>query len=415
MLVLTSAEGGARLLSLLFLFAAGRALSSTANFGVLSYTILLSLNASFAVQVLCTSLSRELGAARGQRERTGEALGSSLVAAGALLVASSALCLAAAAAGLTSGANLPGLLATLAGIAIFQVYYAITRGIGRSARAAFTYAGASAAQLAAFGVLVVVTHPSVLVALLVYGASSVVPVLVLELVQPTLRGSGLRVSGAALRRLAAPAGSLLVAQLFFFIWLSADQVWVQRALGSTPEGLYNAARTLSQIFIIVPFGVGGALLPRVAELRSAGEDRKGRRLIAVATLVVLGLSAMIAVGFVLARTPLLTFWKPRLAAGAPAMVGLGIAMGVFGAFSVLTQGAIGWGRAGVYTLGIAVAAVTELALLLLGPARMTTGADAKATSMVVALLVVCLWLVLRPLKSTGGETAILAPTGAQAS
>src|SRR5204862_3817196 len=94
MAALTFSEGSGRLLSFVFYVVAARLLT-THGFGVLRYTIALSLLAFGLLQVLVTALARELGAARGDEGATDLVLGSGLAAAPLLLGASSLLCVVA--------------------------------------------------------------------------------------------------------------------------------------------------------------------------------------------------------------------------------------------------------------------------------------------------------------------------------
>ena len=176
---LTLAEGGSRLLSFAFYLLAAHTLT-TAGFGEVRYTITLSALAFAVGQVVVTGLARELGAARGDADRTGAVLGSSLAAAAVVVGASAVVAAAAVAAGALPGANALGLLVTLGGLAVFQLYYGIGRGIGESLRPALTYVGGSLAQLVVFAAIALVADPGPTIALVVYGLASVVPVAWLE-------------------------------------------------------------------------------------------------------------------------------------------------------------------------------------------------------------------------------------------
>jgi hypothetical protein len=226
---LTLAEGGSRLLSFAFYLVAAHQLS-TAGFGELRYTTTLSTLAFVAGQVVVTGLTRELGAARGHEARTSAVLGSSLAAAAAVVGVSGLVAWAAVAAGLLPGSNALGLVVTLAGLAVFQLYYAIGRGLGESLRPALTYLGGSLVQLVVFVAVALVASPGPTLALLVFGLSSFVPVLWLEATRPVVRGRALRVERALLGALWRVGAPLLAAQVGYLIWTSADQIWVASTL-----------------------------------------------------------------------------------------------------------------------------------------------------------------------------------------
>jgi O-antigen/teichoic acid export membrane protein len=398
MAALTFAEGAARLLSFCFYLIAARVLAPE-GFGVVRYTIALSLLALAGVQVLATALNRELGAARGDERRTGEVLGSSLAAAFALFVGFSGLCVAAAAAGLTGSASVLGLLVTLGGFAVFQIYYAIARGLGQSRRAVVTYAGGSLAQVAVFGVLSLTLDPTPVVALLVFGLSSVIPVVACELYRPVVRGRPLRIRRHALEGIWRIAGPVSLAQVGFLVWISADQIWVENVLGTREIGLYGAAKNLAQVFFIIPAGVTGALLPRMAELRTAGETGHARQLVYRTTLSLLGLTALLAVLVIALRSSLLgVLYGAPYEAAAPSLVGLSVGFVAYAGVAGLTEAALGWGRPGPYTLGMVSAAVVQLGYLAaFGDDQASTAAWASGTSMALSFAVVVAWLRLRPL------------------
>jgi O-antigen/teichoic acid export membrane protein len=378
---LTLAEGGSRLLSFAFYLLAAHTLT-TAGFGEVRYTITLSALAFAVGQVVVTGLARELGAARGDADRTGAVLGSSLAAAAVVVGASAVVAAAAVAAGALPGANALGLLVTLGGLAVFQLYYGIGRGIGESLRPALTYVGGSLAQLVVFAAIALVADPGPTIALVVYGLASVVPVAWLEATRPVVRGRDLRVDRATLARLWRIGAPLLVAAVGYLVWLSADQIWVATTMDRHDVGLY------------------GALLPRIAELVAGGRDRAARHLAWGSTAGVLGLSAALAVVVAAFRGDLLAalFGAPYRAA-APALGGLVVGMTLYAGFATLTTAAVGWGRPRAYAFGVAVAAAVELTILLAaGGDSIATAAWASAAAIGAGFAAVLALLALRPLR-----------------
>ncbi|MDQ2967056.1 MAG: oligosaccharide flippase family protein [Actinomycetota bacterium] len=395
MATLAGAEGTARLLSFVFYVLAARALAPS-GFGVVRYTIVLATIAMGLVQVLATALSRELGAARGDPALTSETLGSSVSLATVLWLLSLGGCAIAFLAGLTNGVDLLGMLVVLTGLVGFQLYYALSRGLGDNMRAGITYVGGSLAQILVFAGFMAIGHPRPLPALVIFGASSLLPVIGYELFHPLIRGRELRFASSRLRRLLVLGRPLLLAQVFFLVWNSADQVWVQRVLGSHDVGLYGAAKNVSQVFVVVPAGIIGVLLPRVAELRAAGDDEGGRRLAYFATALTAGISLAIALPVVVLRAPLLELlYGSNYRSASAALVGLSVAMVISGCFAAITTAAIGWGRPGLFTLGIGIAGVSEVVYLAaVGVGKPADAAWAFAVSISIALVGVLLRLYL---------------------
>jgi O-antigen/teichoic acid export membrane protein len=361
---LSAAEGGARLLSFVFYLLAARALGAS-DFGIVRYTIILSLVAFVALQVLVKALMKELGGARADPERVREVLGTGVVASVVVLLASGALTLAAAAAGLTGSAQPLGMVAVLAGTACFQLYYAMGRGVGDVARPAVTYVGASACQLLAFALLATLTHPSVSATLWIYGASGALPPLAWELSRPLLRRNRLHVTRDATRLLWRISAPLIVGQVAYIVWYSADQIWVESALGTTQIGLYAAAKNLCQVFVVLPAGVNGALLPRMAELRAAKRTPAALKLLYSTTIGLVAASALVAAVLIVTRVQLLELlYGSHFAAAAGSLTGLAVAMTIYAGHFTLTGSAIGLGRPGISTSTICVAAAVEVLVLV---------------------------------------------------
>ena len=398
MAALTFAEGAARLLSFGFYIVAARLLT-TGEFGVVRYTIALSLLAFGGLQVLVTGLLKELGAGRADPERAPAAIGTALAAAGVVLAGSLALCAVAGAAGVTGSADLLGLLVCLAGLSVFQLYYAAARGLGDPRRAVVAYAGGSLAQLAISAVALAI-HPTVTTALLVFGLSSL-------LRHPGLRAVPAHTAAAALQRARhAPAAR------------------PQRAAAGGPGGIPRLAHRRSGVGRqgagragagplrcrqdAVPGvhhparGCGG----RAAATRGRAQGGGPLRHRSAARVRSRG-GAACRHARRRGRRDRLSIDRPRDCSSATRMArpgrrswGCRSGMAAYAAFVGLTEGAVGWGRPGVYSAGIVVAAVTEvLALLSLSDeAGISAAAWASAGSMALGLGTVVLLLVLRPLR-----------------
>jgi O-antigen/teichoic acid export membrane protein len=395
----TFSEGTSRLLSFVFYVVAARMLT-TDGFGVLRYTIALALLALGAVQVLVTAMTRELGATRGDPARTGEVLGSGLAVAAVLFAVTSALCVLASLLGLTGSAYLPGLLVVLAGLSVFQLYYAVGRGLGDHRRAVVSYAGGSIAQLTLLLLLAAVSDPGARVVLVVFGVSSALPLVPYELIRPAVLGAPLRVSRESVRRLWRVGGPLVLAQAGFLVWLSADQIWVESTLGTREIGLYGGAKNVVQIFMVLPTAATGVLLPRVAELRISQQTTRARRLLYATTVGVIALSALVGAAVLLARSELLgELYGAQYAAAAPALVGLTLGMVAYAGLVTVTHGAVGWGRPGLYALGMLLAVPLEIGCLLaFGGDHSSVAGWASGASMMIAFALVLLRMRGRPLE-----------------
>jgi O-antigen/teichoic acid export membrane protein len=396
---LTAIEAFARMLALGFYLVAAHSFS-VSTFGVIRYTITLALLALAPFLVLATATNRELGAARAGEEQTRVVLGSSLAIALWVWLATVALCIAASGLGLTGNADLTGLIVVLAGLATFNLYYQVSRGLGLIRRIAITYVGGSVLQLVLLIVLVTLTDLSATGALIIFGASSIVAIVTCEAIAPVIRGRGVhfaRRGASALWRIGAP---LIVTQVGFIVWFSADQIWVDGKLGAAQVGLYGAAKTVIQAFFVLIAGSNGVVMPRVAELRAAGEDRRARRFIVVMVLRLAAFAVIGAVVIIAVRSPLLTvvFGSSYKAAG-DALVALVVSMAIYAIFVAITMSAIGWGRPGVSGIGYTAASLSEVGILLVaGGSTITFAGWVNAISIGIGLASVALVMLLRPLR-----------------
>lgn len=410
MVALTGSEGLARLLSFLFYLVAARILAPE-GFGVVRFTIALVGIAFGPMQVLAVVTGRELGAARGDPRRTGEVLGTTMAVAQGLLGLSLGACVLAAALGLTGSADLVGILVVLVGRALFELYYAVGRGTGQVGRMAVTYVGGSLAQLLALLALDFAGAAGATVALVVFGASSAVPLVLCEAVRPVIRGRALRRSrsvGRDLWRLGAP---LILAEVAFLAWFSADQLWVEATLGTREVGLYAAAKTVAQIPAVLPAGAAGIMLPRMAELRAAGARHAATRLLWETAIGLLVLLLLVAAALGVISRPLMRgLFGAGYAPASASLIPLCVAAAVFGAFITLTNGAVGWGRPQLYTAGVAVAGASELLLLVLVAGNRASDAGwAYAGSITLGLVTVVVLLWRSPLRVARAHERAASP------
>jgi O-antigen/teichoic acid export membrane protein len=168
-------------------------------------------------------------------------------------------------------------------------------------------------------------------------------------------------------------------------------------------GLYGAAKTLIQILFVIPAGVTAVLMPRVAELQTGGDTVRARRLVLAMTGGVLAASALVGIVVIALRSPLLgVLYGDAYRASASSLVILTVGAVANAGFVVLTTSAVGWGRPGVYTAGMALAAACELALLAVLPGdHITTAAWAVSGSIALAFVAVGAYLFAVGRRRTG--------------
>jgi O-antigen/teichoic acid export membrane protein len=361
--------------------------------------------------VTATATNRELGSSRDDPGRRDTVLASSLLVSVALWAGGATLAAIAVIAGLTGDANLAGLLAATVGLASFNLYYSVARGLGQLWRIAAAYAGGSAAQLIALLVLAAAGEPSTTLVLIVFGASALVPIVACEILRPVLWHHARHATREAIRALRRIAAPLWISQLFFLVWISADQIWVANEFGRDQLGFYSAAKTMAQVFFVLTAGANGILLPRVAHLRSSQGDQEARRLIRATVAAATLAAAILAAALIVAREPLLNaLFGSDYSSAASSLAGLSVGMAVFVVISCLGAAAVGWGRPILLTLAFGMAGISETVLLLaIDPAHASGAAWINAASIGLGLVAAAAYLLLRPLRPSEGAAPEDAP------
>jgi O-antigen/teichoic acid export membrane protein len=384
--------GFSRLLSFLFYLLAAR-IFATADFGVIRYSISIGTLFFGPTQVLATLAIRHLGAERGNVERIQQLLHKIVTTGFALMAATSLLVVAVAHLGGLEGTEPLGVVAVLVGLTFFELYYAIANGLGIVSRAATVYFSGSLFQLLMLGLLSHVMTLDARGALILFGCGSALPVILAEAVKPLVNWS--QFGWHHVRNLLAgtkAARALVVAQAGYLVWSSADQVWVQHFSGSQGMGLYGAAKTLTLVFLILPAGVSGVLMPRLAEMSRAQDLHRARRLFWMGILAVLLPSSLLAaLLYVFGAVVLRLLYGSHYTSADGPLGFLAIGMVLYAVFNVVTQGIIGWGNPRVYTVGMTCAAAAECLILLFMPSHTLNGGAISAfASIGLGLVVVML-------------------------
>lgn len=358
---LAGAEAAARLLSFAFYLAAARALSPDA-FGDVRLVIAVALLMFGPLQVLVNALVRELGRAAADAERQAKVLLSGIRQAMSVLVVLLLVAGALPVIGVGGETSVFALAVVFAGYSIFQLYFAITRGLGLSARAAAVYVIGSALQLVVFAAFWGLDLASPDVALFTFGVTAALPVLVVEIVSPVIPRRA-AVGGETIRL--AALGALGVAQIGYVLWNTQDQIIVDVAQSSTDAGVYAAGKNLAQIFAVLPSAISGFFLPRIAAAYADG--RRGytvRLTVRVSVLATAGSMLVALVASVLGETALAILYGDEYRAAAGPFAALAVSMSLYVALITVCSAAIAWDRPQVFMWSICVAAATQLLLLL---------------------------------------------------
>src|SRR5579871_74737 len=244
----------ARALGVLFSVVVARAFGP-ADFGMVRYAIGVAGITSIVVGPLPTMLSRYLATYRNESREVDRYFTNSMV----LIIIVLLFTLIGTGwyvGGEPSGIVL-GTLFVVIGLAAFNTYTELTRGLDAIWRMSSYYVVANLIQLVAIVVCVWgLGMRSVGLALAIYGLSFLVPILFFEYwtrsavhLRPRL------ITFATMWRLSHFSVPLVIAHASYTIWLTLDLLLVQQRLSAQDTGVYAAAKTVVLIFLFVPYAV----------------------------------------------------------------------------------------------------------------------------------------------------------------
>ncbi len=244
----------ARVLGVLFSVVVARAFGP-ADFGMVRYAIGVAGITSIVVGPLPTMLSRYLATYRNEAGEVDRYFTNSLALIAVILL------LTLPGTGWYVRAEPPGIvlgtLFVVIGLAAFNTYTELTRGLDAIWRMSGYYVAANLVQLAAIAACVWgLGSRSVGVALTIYGLSALLPILCFECwahsavhLRPRL------ITLATMWRLSHFSLPLVIAHASYTIWGTLDLLLVEQHLSAQAAGVYAAAKTVVLIFLFVPYAV----------------------------------------------------------------------------------------------------------------------------------------------------------------
>jgi O-antigen/teichoic acid export membrane protein len=386
----------ARILGVLFSVVIARAYGP-ANFGLVRYAISVAGLAAIIVGPLPTMLSRYLATYRDDRVEVDRYFTNGLL----LIILMLALTL------LGTGWYLRGeqpevILGTLlvvCGLAAFNTYTELCRGLDNIPRMSLYYVAANFIQLLAIIACVWgLGIRSVGVALAIDGLSTVVPIALFEVhARSPVRWRPQLVTLAIARQLSRFSVPLVIAHAAYTIWLNFDLLLVEQRLGPQNAGIYSVAKTPVLVFLFVPYAVTAVALRYFAR----GSMRDAHRSLLI-SLVASGVTSEgLVLGFWAGSGPLVHMvFGQRYSAAADPLVILAAGMTLYTMYLVFETWVVArgypWLHAVTMVLTMVVSTVAELALLpRWGLQGVALGFTLGIAAGMLALGTLCGFLVVR--------------------
>jgi len=342
----------ARVLGLLSMTLVARLLAPS-DFGFFRYSITLATMITIVSNASPISIARFLAANANDQRARDRYFSNGLVGVALLLTVS--LLISVPILWLLHALDL-GTMICIVGLTVFYSYVAVVRGLGSAWKLSLNYVLSNVALIIAlFVVLGFFKLRTVTAALVIFGLTNAIQILILELIKPAaLRFRPNLVSKGVLLGLARFAMPIVVATGTYTIWSGIDMLVIEN-FNPSAAGSYAAAKTLSGAFIFVPSAISMVLMPRVAAL---GPD-KSKRYCAGAVLVALLVSLIGLVIVALWGNTLiaLTFGHRYSDAYFP-LLGLSTGMTIYSVYAIVETFIIGRGRPNLSVQAMVVALVS---------------------------------------------------------
>jgi len=402
----------ARVLGFLFSVAAARILVP-GDYGRVAYALAITALASVMLSSSPIGLSRFLARETQDRFRQQEHFSNWIGVVGLLLGAS--LLVAgpiSAAAGLSRWLAV-GVGTNLIGTAVLETYREVQRGMGRYGLQAVFYSLANLIQLAGILVAAAFGLASPALFVVVYGCSSLVACVLMELTAPVgLRFVRHSVSWEQMLVVLRFIWPLLLQSVFFAIWFNADLVMVQHLLPAASTGDYAAAKTLANAVWMAPAAISMVLLPQVARLPEDAVRRRLPGFVGFGALVTMpGVCALALVG----RPLVLAIFGNAYPDATTPLVLIGLGMAMHGLYLVFFSIWVGLGRPLIDLVATAAGMSTTVAVafFLIPFGGLAGAAIAFAFGAGVRLGVISAFtawsLYLRPSRPMSGTVTALVP------
>lgn len=350
-------SGLGRLLGFLFSVAAARLLAPP-DFGLLTYALAFANIAATLVNNAPVGLARFLARHRGEPVEQQRYFSHWLLWVAGLLGVSIVLGLPA---GVLAGLRnwmLLGLGANLLGVAVYETYYEVQRGLENYRLMVGYRTLANLLQLGAVLAAGLLGWRDTSLFFTIYGLSSVAALLPMQWLAPLrLVFSRRLITLSQIKEISSFAAPLMAQTAFFAVWMGADIILVQRLLGSTAAGNYGAAKTLVQALTLAPGAVATASIARWSRLSKAA---LGADLLKVLGLLASGTAGMVAALAFFGRPLMAIVFGSKYPEAADPLTALAVGMGLYGLYLVLESAWIALGRPLVDTLATAAGMVVTL-------------------------------------------------------
>lgn len=292
-----------------------------------------------------------------------------------------------------------GVLAIVLGVSVYYAYWGLCRGFGAEVRLAGVSVGSNVVQLAVVAVAVYVLDiRSAVLAMVVFGLSYFVPIILLQLFWPLSPRFNLSfVRWENIREILRFSGSIWGSHVGYVFYNSIVVLLLERFSGTAAIGIYALANTLARSFLFIPDAISTLLMPRIAAAARHSHAAMTRKLL-VLSLAVNGVLLIAYLGLVKWFVTRF-FGADYFAGGITVYAIMAAAMIVLGVHGVVTAVLVGQDKAGIETVSRILALIaTATTGWLLIPKYEATGAAIAMTAGSLTALTYYVIILLSPSK-----------------
>lgn len=192
-----------------------------------------------------------------------------------------------------------GVMIIFLGVTLFYSYYGLARGHMASYRLMIAYLGSNIVQIIAiFIVYYLLENQSVMPALLIYGLSYLLPIVLLQAFAPLPLNWRLKLPRfAQVKELLQFSWPIWVSHVAYTLYSGIDVLLLERFSGTAAVGAYALSKTLSMLLSFVPIGLNTILLPKVAATPREQHGRLMRQVIIIFAAVNLPILLVYLLGY----------------------------------------------------------------------------------------------------------------------
>lgn len=387
LLFVASGDVVSRVFALGFYVLVARTMSSE-DYGSLRFALILGTLGVIGVTSISSTIARYLAKSAGQAESQSAVLSNAL----AILVAGTAVSLLIVMPiSHVLSLSVGGVAVVMGGLALFHGYTGVVRGSSRVTSIATYAATGNGIQLAAVIVMYFVLEtPPVTLVLVVFGSSYMAALILHELMAGKRVNISRRlIDKARLRDLAWFTAPLATAHAAYTLLFTIDIILLRVFFDNAAVGEYAVAKTVTQLFLILPVSVYSLLMPAAAR-----GDRRIKAMLGVSLAVYLVTSLLLTLILALyGRSIIEATFSATYGQAAAALVPLSVGTTLYGLALIGASVWIGTGKTMNYTIAVATGAMSALVsgLVLIPSYGLVGSASSFAIGGGVCLFAVCIY------------------------